>query len=104
MDVDEHFPLEAVPSGLRTAILTEFQGRRPSIEEVAQIPVRQWLSTPNVGQRSVEIIRDITGAARQQKTRPCARLTDAELLGCLEWLQKETRLLQKILKGRILGK
>jgi hypothetical protein len=79
------FPLEAVPLRLRNVILREFQGRCPSIGEVAQIPDRQWLNTPDVGHRSVEIIHDITDAAQPQTTRPPgARLTDAELLERLE--------------------
>ena len=103
MRLDEPFPLEAVPSRLRTAILREFQGRCPSIEEVAQIPDKQWLSTPDVGERYVAIIHDITSAARQQVTRPPgAQLTDTELLERLEWLQQELRWLQTILKGGIL--
>src|SRR5690349_6569379 len=103
MRLDEPFPLEAVPSRLRNAILREFQGRRPSIEEIARIPDKQWLSSPDVGQRSVKIIHDITDAARQQTTRlPSAQLTDTELLERLEWLQKELRWLRNILKDGIL--
>ena len=102
MRLDEPFPLEAVSWRLRNAILKEFQGRCPSIGEGAQIPHKQWLSVPDVGQRSVEIIHDITDAARQQSTRPPdAQMTDAELLERLEWLQKELRWLQAILKARM---
>jgi hypothetical protein len=102
MRLDEPFPWEAGPSRLRNAILREFQGRCPSIREMAQIPDRQWLSTPDVGPRSVEIIHDLTDAAGQQTIRPPdAQLTDAELLERLEWLQKEVRWLQDVLKARI---
>jgi hypothetical protein len=105
MRLDEPFPLEAVPSRLRTAILREFQGRCPSIGEVAQIPDKQWLSTPHVGERSVEIIHDITDAARQQGARPPGtQLTDTELLERLEWLQEELRWLRNILRSGILKK
>jgi hypothetical protein len=98
MRLDEPFPLEAVPLRLRNAILREFQGRCPSIGEVAEIPDRQWLSAPDVGERSVEIIHDITDAAQRQMARPPGtRLTDAELLKRLEWLQTELRWLQDIL-------
>jgi hypothetical protein len=99
MGLDEPFPLEAVPSRLRNAILREFQGRCPSVGEVAQIPEKRWLSAPEVGPRSVEIIHDVTSAVRQQKTdRPRAQLTDAELLERLEGLQKEFQWLQNIVK------
>jgi hypothetical protein len=103
MRFDEPFPLEAISPRLRIAILTAFQGRRPSIGEVAQVPDKQWLSTPNVGERSVALIHDITDPARQQVAYPPgAQLTDAELLERLEWLQKELRWLQSILKSGIL--
>jgi hypothetical protein len=101
MRLDEPFPLEAVPPRLQNAILNQFQGRCPSIGEVARIPDKQWLSTPELGQRSVEIIHDITDAVRQKATRALdARLTDAELFKHLEWLQKELRWLQNTLKVR----
>ena len=102
MRLDEPFPLEAVSSRLRNAILREFQGRCPSIREMAQISDRQWLSTPDVGQRSVEIIHDLTDAAQQQMIHPSdAQLTDAELLERLEWLQKEVRWLHDVLKAEV---
>jgi hypothetical protein len=99
---DEPFPLEAVPWRLRNAILKEFQGRCPSIGEVAQIPDKQWLSAPDVGQRSVAMIHDITDAAQQQTNRLSGpQLTDTELLERLDQLQMEIRWLKDILKERI---
>jgi len=105
MRLDEPFPLETVPSRVRNAILKEFQGRCPSIREMAEIPDRQWLSIPDIGPRSVEIIHDLAEAAQQQTRRPRnARLTDAELLKRLEWLQKEVRWVQEFLRARLLTK
>jgi len=101
MRLDEPFPLGVVPPRLQNAILNQFQGRCPSIGEVAQVPDKQWLSTPELGQRSVEIIHDITNAVRPKTPRALeVRLTDAELLKRLEWFQKELRWLQNTLKGR----
>jgi len=103
MRLDEPFPLEAVPPRLKTVILREFRGRCPSIGEVAQIPDRQWLSTPDVGPRSVEVIHDITDAMQQQVTSPLsARWADIELLERLERLQKELRWLKSFVKGEML--
>ncbi|MBQ0820968.1 hypothetical protein KBI52_12200 [Microvirga sp. HBU67558] len=103
MRLDEPFPLEAVPPRLQVVILREFQGRCPSIGEVAQIPDSQWLSTPDVGPRSVEIIHDITDAAQQQVTSPSsAQLTDTELMGRLDWLQKEIRWLTDFVKREVI--
>src|SRR3712207_1309321 len=105
MRLDEPFPLDAVPPRLRNAILREFQGRFPSIEEVAQIPDRQWLSTPDVGERSVGLIHEITDTARQQVARSLgAKLTDPELLERFERLQKELRWLETMLEVGILDK
>jgi hypothetical protein len=99
---DEPFPLEAVPGRLRNAILKEFQGRCPSIGEVTQIPDKQWLSAPDVGQRYVEMIHDIIDAAQQQTTRPSGiQMTDAELLERVDELQEELRWLKDIVKERI---
>ena len=104
MQLDEPFPLEAVPPRLRHAILKEFQGRCPSIEEIAQVPDKRWLSTPDVGRKSMEVIHDITNAARQHTpVQPNVRLTDAELLRRLEWLQNEIRWLRGVLKGKMSG-
>ena len=102
MRLDEPFPLEAVSSRLRHAILKEFQGRCPTIREMAEIPDRRWLSTPDVGPRSVEIIHDFTDAAQEQTIPPPdAQLTDAELLKRLEWLQKEVQWLQDFLAAKL---
>ncbi|WP_157934626.1 hypothetical protein [Microvirga ossetica] len=102
MRLDEPFPLEAVSSRLRHAILKEFQGRCPTIREVAEIPDRRWLSTPDVGPRSVEIIHNFTDAAQEQTIRPPdAQLTDDELLKRLEWLQKEVQWLLDFLEAKL---
>jgi hypothetical protein len=40
MQQDEAFPLAVIPPRVRRAILREFQGRWPTVQEVAQIPDR----------------------------------------------------------------
>ena len=49
MDWEEPFPLNAVPPRVRKTILNEFNGRCPSMREVAEIPDSHWLATPNIG-------------------------------------------------------
>jgi hypothetical protein len=103
MDWDEPFPLTAVPPRVRNTILNEFKGRCPSIREVAEIPDSQWLATPNIGPTFLKQIRSVADAEPQQtsnSSRP--RLTDAELLGRLEWLQDELRWLQEQMETRLL--
>ena len=103
MPLDEPFPLDAVPSRVRHALLGEFKGRWPSVREVDQIPDKDWLATPGMGPASLHIIRSITNAARQQEFDDIAshRLSDVELLRRLEGLQEDLRWLEAQLKARL---
>jgi hypothetical protein len=103
MPLDEPFPLDAVPSRVRHALLGEFKGRWPSVREVDQIPDKDWLATPGMGPASLHIIRSITNAARQQEVSDIAShpLSDAELLSRLEGLQEDLRWLEAQLKARL---
>ena len=103
MHLDEPFPLQAVSSRLKNAILQEFKGRCPSLREVTEIPDRHWLATPAIGPTHLEKIRSITDPQTQppQTARPAlGRLSDAELLDRLEWLQEELRWLYDQLRAR----
>jgi hypothetical protein len=97
MSLDEPFPLDAVPSRVRNAILNEFNGRCPSVREVTELSDREWLTVPDIGPAALERIRRVTS---EQLWQP-ARLSDAELLERLEWLQKELRWLEDRLKARL---
>jgi hypothetical protein len=103
MNMDEPFPLEAVPSRVRHALLGEFRGRCPSVREVEQIPDRDWLATPGMGPASLEIVRSITIPCRDQAggdaTSP--RLSDAELLRRLKQIQKDLRWLEAHMKAQL---
>ena len=59
MPQDEFFPLDAIPPRVRRAILHEFQGRRPTVQEVSQIPDRYWLATPDVDPSTLEKIHSV---------------------------------------------
>ena len=103
MPMDEHFPLGAVPSRVRRVLLREFKGRCPTVREVDQIPDKHWLATPGMGPTSLQTIRSITNAARQQEVSQIEshRLSDAELLRRLEGLQEDLRWLETHLKARM---
>jgi hypothetical protein len=102
MHIDEPFPLDAVPSRMRNAILNEFQGRRPSVRDVAEIPDHYWLSTPDVGPAFLEKIHRVIGPQLPPTASPSSvRLSDAELLDRLERLQEEVQRLQDQLKARL---
>jgi hypothetical protein len=103
MHLDEPFPLEAIPHRVGRVLLREFKGRCPSVREVDEIPDKHWLATPGMGPASLQIIRSITTAARQQELSQIAshRLSDAELLRRLEGLQEDLRGLETHLKARM---
>jgi hypothetical protein len=103
MPLDEPFPLEAVPSRVRHALLDEFKGRCPSIQEVDQIPDKHWLATPGIGPAVLETIRSITSAGRQETISHASspNLSDAELLRRLEQIQDHLRWLEAELKARM---
>ena len=101
MNLDEPFPLEAIPSRVQHPLLREFKGRCPSLREVDQIPDKQWLATPGIGPTSLETIRSITRAGREPTVSHAASpsLADAELLRRLEQLQAELQSLEAELKA-----
>lgn len=59
MALDEPFPLNLFPAQVRTAILNEFDGRCPSLQEVAEISDARWLSTPAIGPVVLKKIRGL---------------------------------------------
>ena len=102
MHLDDPFPLDAVPSRVKNAILKEFEGRCPSVGEVAQIPDSYWLSAPGIGLTHLEQIRSVTGALPQQTARSSlARLSNAKLLDRLERLLEELQWLHHQLEARL---
>jgi len=102
MPLGQPFPLNSLPASARRAILDEFKGRWPSIQEVAQIPDAHWLATPGFGQVSLERLHSVLlDELCQTYTPPQTRRTDAELLARLEQLQEELRLLADQLRARL---
>lgn len=102
MQQDELFPLEDIPARVRRAIFREFQGRWPTVQEVAQISDRDWLATPGIGPSSLEKIQSIV-QAHQPQADPFAssQMTNDQLLDRLELLQEEFRWLERTLKAKL---
>jgi hypothetical protein len=101
MPLDRPFPLDAVPSRVRHALLDEFKGRCPTVGEVAQISDSYWLATPAIGRKVLQTIRAVTHASRPQADPPALpRLTNAELLDRLESLREELQWLHAAVKAR----
>ena len=90
MGLDDPFPIEKCSSRVRGAILAEFQGRCPTIREVASISDAQWLTVPNIGPTTLEELRSLTMDIADGENReiPTA-MGDGELLSRLNRLQRE---------------
>ena len=101
MQQDEFFPLEAIPPRVRKAILHEFQGRPPTVQEVAQISDRQWLATPDIGPSTLEKIHSVLHPQQYQNDGGSPKMADAELLTQLEFIQDELRRIQRMLVARM---
>jgi hypothetical protein len=101
MQQDEFFPLNAIPPRVRRAILYEFQGRQPTVQEVSQISDRHWLATPDIGPTTLQKIHSVLHPQPCQGDSAPPEVTDAELLNRLETVQEELKRIQCILEARI---
>lgn len=83
------FPIDQLPPRIKSAVLSEFKGRCPTILEVVSTPDSHWLSVPNMGHTSLARLRSVTRGMRRKVGIPTlSGLPDAELLS-------QTRLLEK---------
>ena len=102
MGLDDPFPIEKCSGRVRGAILAEFQGRCPTIREVASISDAQWLTVPNIGPTTPEELRSMAqplsnggdGAAANQ-------MPDQEILSRLGRLQRELNILIGEIRTRL---
>lgn len=101
MRPDEAFPLISFPSQVRLTLLSEFDGRNPSIGDVSQIPDDYLLTLPGIGTRMLRRIRLVTDSGNSQDDRGTETLSDAELLNQLKNLQRELRQIQNALEAKI---
>jgi hypothetical protein len=100
MHADKLFPLDAVPTRVRNAILQEFEGRCPSIREVEEIQDKRWLATPGFGPTALQFIRQVTERQEWQRDTPSSlEMTDAQLLNRLEFIKNELRAIRGLLKA-----
>ena len=102
MGLDDPFPIEKCSGRVRGAILSEFQGRCPTIREVASISDAQWLTVPNIGPTTLEELRSMTQPAPNGKDKaPATTMTDGELLSRLNRLQRELNLIVGEIRTRL---
>ena len=88
MQLDDPFPIEKFRSSARDAILLEFNGRCPSIGEVASVSDAEWLRLPGFGLATLVALRQVVQSV-VRKTSTLGRLTDAELLTERDRLRRE---------------
>lgn len=101
MQQEQSFPPEAIPPRVRRAILREFQGRWPTVQEVAQISDPHWLATPDIGPCALEKIRSILHSLPCQNDSSLPRRVNSEVLDRLEAIQEELRGIQGSLEALI---
>ena len=104
MGLDDPFPIEKCSGRVRGAVLAEFQGRCPTIREVASISDAQWLTVPNIGPTTLEEIRRFIGEApAEQRLQNLPNMEDGELLSRLNRLQRELNLITSAIRTRMIS-
>jgi hypothetical protein len=94
------FPIEALPSRIKDAVLTEFHGRCPTVLEVARTPDSYWLTVPNMGRSSLAQLRSVTKGVRRNVGIPTlSGLSDAELLTHARQTERQLSELSSALKS-----
>ncbi|MBB3019293.1 hypothetical protein FHR70_002358 [Microvirga lupini] len=102
MGLDDPFPIEKCSGRVRGAILAEFQGRCPTIREVASISDSQWLTVPNIGPTTLEELRSMTQQPLNgEETASASQMPDNELLSRLNRLQRELNTLIGEIRARL---
>jgi hypothetical protein len=104
MGLDDPFPIEKCSGRVRGAILAEFQGRCPTIREVASISDAQWLTVPNIGPTTLEELRSIAQPLSNREDSPAtAQMPDHEIMSRLNRLQRELNTLIGEIRTRLSG-
>lgn len=99
---DQSLPSEAIPQRAKRAILEVFDGRWPTVQEVAQISDKQWLATPGIGPTVLQALRQVAPSEHEADNLPCAsRLSDDKLLARLERLQDELQRLDHLVRSTL---
>jgi hypothetical protein len=105
MRPDDPFPADKFHYPAREAFLAEFNGRHPTVREVACISDDHWLKYPGIGALTIVKLRSLTRGIRQELQVPTLTpVSDAALLDQHEALQEELVRIRdelKILKAEL---
>ncbi|MFC1455731.1 hypothetical protein ACETIH_03150 [Microvirga arabica] len=95
MQASDPFPVEYLPRPVKETILAEFQGRHPTIHEVASVPDAHWLTLPAIGPTRLARLRSLmVGICDQLEPPALTRMTATQLQARYHRLQtklKKTR-------------
>jgi hypothetical protein len=84
------FPIERCSSRLKTAVLDEFQGRCPTLQEIISISQRRWLTVPGIGYTlltELDSIIQSCGVGTEEDTQKLS--DDTEFLARLERMKRD---------------
>lgn len=78
---DMPFPIERCSKRVANALLREFEGRIPTVEEVLAYRDNDWLGTPGFGRKALEEINEIKSSLQPAPAAILrAKISDAELV------------------------
>jgi hypothetical protein len=90
MQLSDPFPVERCSARVKAAILSEFCGRRPTVQDVMSISDAKWLSLPGVGRVTLmQLQHVIQSVLSKSRERPLETWTDAALLSQRIRLRRE---------------
>ena len=99
MQLSDPFPVEELPKLVKETILAEFQGRQPTVLEVASVPDAHWLTLPAMGPARLAHLRSLVqGICDQLQPSAQTRRTLDELLAQHHQLVTEQDLLKRQLR------
>jgi hypothetical protein len=95
MQLSDPFPVKTLPRPVKETIFTEFQGRHPTVLEVASVPDAHWLKLPAMGPARLARLRSLTAQICEQlQPSPLTRMTVEDLLAQYHQLATQHDLLQ----------
>jgi hypothetical protein len=98
MQLSDPFPVEDLPRLVKETILAEFQGRAPTVHEVASVPDAHWLKLPAMGPARLAHLRSLMqGICQQLQPSALTGMTVEELLA----QHQEFVTQQDLLKGQL---
>jgi hypothetical protein len=95
MQLSDPFPVGTLPRTVRETIFTEFQGRHPTVPQMASVPDAHWLKLPAMGPARLARLRSQAAQICEQlQPSPLTGMTAEDLLAQHHQLATQHDLLQ----------